>query len=87
MRLGIGNMDCSWPVAIAQGLAHDCILGSDVFQHDGCQIHYDKGTFRVIVPPPPPPHQREMIDQTLDELIAAGRVQQSQRPCLSLETR
>ena len=23
----IGNMDCSWPVMIALGLAYDCILG------------------------------------------------------------
>jgi len=30
---------------VAQGLSHDCILGSDFFQHFGCQIHYDTGTF------------------------------------------
>lgn len=47
VRFRIGNMDCSWPVMIAQGLAHDCILGSDFFQQYGCQIHYDTGTFVV----------------------------------------
>ena len=26
---------------------YNCILGSDFFQHCGCQIHYDTGTFIV----------------------------------------
>lgn len=47
VRFRIGNMDCSWSVVIAQGLAHDCILGSVFFQYYGCQIHYDTGTFVV----------------------------------------
>ena len=29
VRFLVGNIDCSWPVMIAQGLSHDCILGSD----------------------------------------------------------
>ena len=40
-------MGCFWPVVIAQGLAHDCILSSDFFQHYGCQIHYDTGAYVV----------------------------------------
>ena len=47
VRFRLGNIDCSWPVVIVQGLAHDCILGSDFFHHHGCQIHYDTGTFVV----------------------------------------
>ena len=47
VRFRIGNIDCFWPVMIAQGLSHNCILGSDFFQHFGCQIHYDTGTFVV----------------------------------------
>ena len=47
VRFRIGNMDCFWTVMIAQGLAHDCILGSDFFQYYGCQIQYDTGTLLV----------------------------------------
>lgn len=25
----VGNIDCFWPVMVARGLSHDCILGSD----------------------------------------------------------
>ena len=32
---------------VAQSLSHESILGSDFFQHFGCQIHYDTGTFVV----------------------------------------
>ena len=45
VRFRLGNIDCFWPVMIAQGLSHDCILGSDFFKHFQCQIHYDSGTF------------------------------------------
>ena len=45
VRFRIGNIDCSWSVMIAWGLAHDCKLGSDFFQHYGCQIHSATGTF------------------------------------------
>ena len=45
VRFRLGNIDCFWPVAIARGLSHDCILGSDFFQHFQCQIRYDTGTF------------------------------------------
>ena len=44
VRFLVGNIDCFWPVMIAQGLSHDCILGSDFFQHFDCQIHYYTGT-------------------------------------------
>ena len=47
VRLRLGNIDCFWPVIIARGLCHDCILGSDFFQHFQCQILYDTGTFVV----------------------------------------
>ena len=47
VRFRVGNIDCFWAVMIARGLSHDCILGSDFFQHFGCQIHYDTGTFVV----------------------------------------
>ena len=47
VRFRLGNIDCFWPVMIARGLSHDCILGSDFFQHFQCQIHYDTGTFVV----------------------------------------
>ncbi|KAL9986207.1 hypothetical protein ACROYT_G000314 [Oculina patagonica] len=47
VRFRVGNIDCFWSVMIARGLSHDCILGSDFFQHFGCQIHYDTGTFVV----------------------------------------
>ena len=47
VRFSVGNIDCFWPVMVAQGLSHDCILGSDFFQHFGCQIHNDTGTFVV----------------------------------------
>ena len=47
VRFRVGNIDCFWPVMVARGLSHDCILGSDFFQHFGCQIHYDTGTFVV----------------------------------------
>ena len=40
VRFRLGNIDCFWPVMIARGLSHDCILGSDFFQHFQCQIHY-----------------------------------------------
>ena len=45
VRFRLGNIDCFWPVMIARGLSHDCILGSDFFEHFQCQIHYDSGTF------------------------------------------
>ena len=45
VRFRLGNIDCFWPVMIARGLSHDCILVSDFFQH--FQIHYDSGTFVV----------------------------------------
>ena len=47
VKFRLGNIDCFWPVMIARGLSHDCILGSDFFQHFQCQIHYDTGTFVV----------------------------------------
>ena len=47
VRFRVGNIDCFGAVLIARGLSHDCILGSDFFQHFGCQIHYDTGTFVV----------------------------------------
>ena len=47
VRFRLGNVDCFWPVIIARGLSHDCILGSDFCQHFQCQIHYDTGTFVV----------------------------------------
>ncbi|KAL9952487.1 hypothetical protein ACROYT_G039751 [Oculina patagonica] len=47
VRFRVGNIDCFWSVMIARGLSHDCILGSDFFQHFGCQVHYDTGTFVV----------------------------------------
>lgn len=47
VRFLVGNIDCFWSVIVAQALSHDCILGSDFFQHFGCQIHYDTGTFVV----------------------------------------
>ena len=45
VRFRLGNIDCFWPVMIARGLSHDCILGSDFFEHFQCQIHYDSGIF------------------------------------------
>ena len=45
VRFHLGNIYCFWPVMIAWDLSHDCILGSDFFQHFQCQIHYDTGTF------------------------------------------
>lgn len=47
VRFLVGKIDCFWSVMVAQALSHDCILGSDFFQHFGCQIHYDTGTFVV----------------------------------------
>ena len=47
VRFRVGDIDCFWPVMIARGLSHDCILGSDFFQHFGCQIDYGTGTFVV----------------------------------------
>ena len=47
VRFRIGNIDCIWTVMIAQGLAHDCIFGSDFFHYYGCQIQYDTGAFVV----------------------------------------
>ena len=47
VRIRMGKIECSWPVIIVQGLAHDFVLGSDFFQHYQCQIHYDTGTLAV----------------------------------------
>ena len=47
MRIRMGKIECSWPVIIVQGLAHDFVLGSDFFQHYQCQIHYDAGTLAL----------------------------------------
>ena len=47
VKFRLGNIDCFWPVMIARGLSHDCILGSDFLQHFQCQIHYDSGTFVI----------------------------------------
>ena len=44
MRIRMGKIECSWPVIIVQGLAHDFGLGSDFFEHYQCQIHCDTGT-------------------------------------------
>ena len=33
VRFRLRNIDCFWPVMIARGLSHGCILGSDFFQH------------------------------------------------------
>ena len=38
VRIRMGKIECSWPVIIVQGLAHDFVLGSDFFQHYQCQI-------------------------------------------------
>lgn len=46
-RFRIGSIDCSCPVMIERGLSHDCIVGSNFFQHYGRQLHNDKGTFVV----------------------------------------
>ena len=47
VRLRMGHIDVPWPMVIARGLTHDCLLGSDFFQSNGCQIKYDTGTFLV----------------------------------------
>ena len=47
VRFRLGNIDCFWPVMIARGLSHDCMLGLDFFQNFQCQIHCDSGTFVV----------------------------------------
>ena len=47
VRFRFGNCDFLWPVVIVRDLAHECILGSDFFQHFGCQIHYNTGTFVI----------------------------------------
>jgi len=47
VRFRVGKIDCFWPVMVARGLSHVCILGSGFFQHFGCQIYYDTGTFVV----------------------------------------
>ena len=47
VRIRMGKIECSWPVIIVQGLAHDFVLGSDFFKHYQCQIHYDTGTLVV----------------------------------------
>ena len=36
VRFRFGNCDFLWPVVIVRDLAHECILGSDFFQHFGC---------------------------------------------------
>ncbi|PFX24433.1 hypothetical protein AWC38_SpisGene10957 [Stylophora pistillata] len=47
VRIRLGKIERSWPVIIVQGLANDFVLGSDFFQRDRCQIHYDTGTLVV----------------------------------------
>ena len=42
VRIRMGKIECSWPVIIVQGLAHDFVQGSDFFQ-----IPYDTGTLAV----------------------------------------
>ena len=48
VRLCLGEFEGDWNLIIAQGLTHDCILGSDFFQHHRCQICYDTRTFSIL---------------------------------------
>ena len=47
VRFSAGNIDCFRPIMVARGLSHDCVLGSDFFQHFGCQTQHDTGAFVV----------------------------------------
>ena len=55
---------------------------SDLGKSDLMEHEINTGDCTPIKQPPRriPPHQREIIDQQLDELVANGRVEQSQSP-------
>ena len=44
MRLRIGNPDVTFSMILARNIIHDCLLGFDFLQTNGCRIMYVCGT-------------------------------------------
>ena len=67
---------------------HDILAkdSSDLGKSSLLEPVIDTGDSKPVKQPPRrvPPYQREVIDQQLDELLATGRVEPSQRPWISL---
>ncbi|XP_064631659.1 uncharacterized protein LOC135489953 [Lineus longissimus] len=45
--LGLGSSQFSHPVVVVENLAHECLLGSDFLQAQGCSIDYRTATLEV----------------------------------------